>query len=75
MAKPRYRESAAQVVELSSRCEATILEGRVTLRRGNEVFDLVLREAQVLAAVVGVGDGPPLAIVNAIVKVSQEQAA
>lgn len=75
MAKPRYRVERAEVVELSSQTRAVITDGVVYIHKGTSTTTLTLREAEVLAGVVGTGDGVPEAIVSAMLKVHDPVAA
>lgn len=68
MAKARYRVEEAEVVELSAQTRVVVTDGLVYIHKGAGVTTLSVREAQVLAGVVGTGDGVPEAIVNAMAK-------
>lgn len=68
MAKARYRVEQAEVVELSAQTRAVITDGLVYIHKGATTATLTVREAQVLAGVIGTGEGLPEAVVNAMAK-------
>jgi hypothetical protein len=71
MAKARYRIEQAEVVELSAGTRAVITDGIVYVHQGGTVSKLTVREAQILGAVVGIGDGIPTAVANAMRETKQ----